>query len=335
VSNLEFIIKASYFSVNELLETFIVNSAITTICFVLFSRNQNRVPSLIIVAYLLCVLGTVSLGDVNLDLSLQLPLITVFVAYWNLNRIQNKYWALLIAGILHSVLPYLFDLWEGFGVIYLVCYFSSLVLIFHISRSIWVYQELVLENFSFTKNKSLRWVLLLIGLLMAQHISILAGIFFEFQSAPILSNISLLGQIILIGTKTINSTTEVFIKHRLPGDKLKPPCTDLIDFETYHKTIVDQELFTIRDLTLTELSRILGTSNRCLSNKIKVSTAKNFNGYINSLRVDRVKELITEEGGKYTLFALAERSGFNSNSSFHTIFKDLAGMTPNEFKRLH
>jgi len=109
----------------------------------------------------------------------------------------------------------------------------------------------------------------------------------------------------------------------------------LIDFETYHKTIVDQELFTIRDLTLTELSRILGTSNRCLSNKIKVSTAKNFNGYINSLRVDRVKELITEEGGKYTLFALAERSGFNSNSSFHTIFKDLTGMTPNEFKRLH
>jgi AraC-like DNA-binding protein len=45
--------------------------------------------------------------------------------------------------------------------------------------------------------------------------------------------------------------------------------------------------------------------------------------------------LITEEGDKYTLFALAERSGFNSNSSFHTIFKDLTGMTPNEFKRLH
>jgi len=102
VSNFEFIIKVSYSSVFELLETFVINSAITTICFVLFSRNQNRVSSVIIVAYLLCVWGTVSLGDVNLDLSLQLPLITVFVAYWNLNRIQNKYWALLIAGVLHS-----------------------------------------------------------------------------------------------------------------------------------------------------------------------------------------------------------------------------------------
>jgi len=181
----------------------------------------------------------------------------------------------------------------------------------------------------------LRWVLLLIGLLMAQHISILAGIFFEFQSAPILSNVSLLGQVLLLGIKTINSTTKIFTKHRLPSDKLKSPCTDLKDFETYHKTIVDQELFTIRDLTLTELSRILGTSNRCLSNKIKASTTKSFYGYINSLRVDKVKELIHKDGDKYTLFALAERSGFNSKSSFHSIFKELTGMTPNEYKRLN
>ncbi|MDA8566326.1 helix-turn-helix transcriptional regulator [Schleiferiaceae bacterium] len=181
----------------------------------------------------------------------------------------------------------------------------------------------------------MRWVLLLIGLLMAQHISILAGIFFEFQSAPILSNVSLLGQVLLLGIKTINSTTKIFTKHRPPGDKLKSPCTDLKDFETYHKTIVDQELFTIRDLTLTELSRILGTSNRCLSNKIKASTTKSFYGYINSLRVDKVTELIHKDGDKYTLFALAERSGFNSKSSFHSIFKELTGMTPNEYKRLN
>jgi AraC-like DNA-binding protein len=169
---------------------------------------------------------------------------------------------------------------------------------------------------------------------VAQHISILAGIFFEFQSAPILSNLSLLGQVILLGTKTINSTTATFIKHRLPGDKLKSPCTDLTDFETYHKTIVDQELFTIRDLTLTELARILGISNRCLSKQIKASTTKSFYGYINSLRVDKVKELIIQDGDKYTLFALAERSGFNSNSSFHSVFKELTGMTPNKYKRL-
>ena len=320
---------------HELLETFVVNSAITTICYVLFSRNLNTVSSVIVVTYLLCIWGTISLGDVNLDLSLQLPLITTFVAYSKLNRIQNKYWALLIAGILHSVLPYLFDLWEGLGVIYLACYFISLGLIFNISRTIWNYHELLLENFSSTNDKSLRWVLLLIGLLMAQHISILAGIFFEFQSAPILSNVSLLGQVLLLGIKTINSTTKIFTKHRPPSDKLKSPCTDLKDFETYHKTIVDQELFTIRDLTLTELSRILGTSNRCLSNKIKASTTKSFYGYINSLRVDKVKELIHKDGDKYTLFALAERSGFNSKSSFHSIFKELTGMTPNEYKRLN
>jgi len=301
----------------------------------LFSRNLNTVSSVIVVTYLLCIWGTISLGDVNLDLSLQLPLITTFVAYSKLNRIQNKYWALLIAGVLHSVLPYLFDLWEGLGVIYLACYFISLGLIFNISRTIWNYHELLLENFSSTNDKSLRWVLFLIGLLMAQHISILAGVFFEFQSAPILSNVSLLGQVLLLGIKTTNSTTKIFTKHRPPSDKLKSSCTDVKDFETYHKTIVDQELFTIRDLTLTELSRILGTSNRCLSNKIKASTTKSFYGYINSLRVDKVKELIHKDGDKYTLFALAERSGFNSKSSFHSIFKELTGMTPNEYKRLN
>ena len=320
---------------HELLETFVVNSAITTICYVLFSRNLNTVSSVIVVTYLLCIWGTISLGDVNLDLSLQLPLITTFVAYSKLNRIQNKYWPLLIAGVLHSVLPYLFDLWEGLGVIYLACYFISLGLIFNISRTIWNYHELLLENFSSTNDKSLRWVLLLIGLLMTQHISILAGIFFEFQSAPILSNVSLLGQVLLLGIKTINSTTKIFTKHRPPSDKKNSPCTDVKEFETYHKTIVDQELFTVRDLTLTELSRILGTSNRCLSNKIKASTTKSFYGYINSLRVDKVKELIHKDGDKYTLFALAERSGFNSKSSFHSIFKELTGMTPNEYKRLN
>ena len=47
------------------------------------------------------------------------------------------------------------------------------------------------------------------------------------------------------------------------------------------------------------------------------------------------KELIHKDGDKYTLFALAERSGFNSKSSFHSIFKELTGMTPNEYKRLN
>jgi AraC-like DNA-binding protein len=100
------------------------------------------------------------------------------------------------------------------------------------------------------------------------------------------------------------------------------------------KLIETEKPYTDMDLTIDELAAKLSVTRHNLSQVINKRTGKNFNGFINELRVEESKRLL--KSSKYnhlTIAAIACDSGFNTISNFNTSFKKYTGLTPSQYKR--
>lgn len=102
------------------------------------------------------------------------------------------------------------------------------------------------------------------------------------------------------------------------------------------QALVDSEkIFNRNNLTLTELAGRLGTHPNYLSQVINEKEGKNFYDYINTLRTEEFKKLVSDPlNQKYTLLHLAYECGFNSKSSFNKYFKKVTGYSPSEYLKL-
>lgn len=85
-------------------------------------------------------------------------------------------------------------------------------------------------------------------------------------------------------------------------------------------------------LSLKEVAEKINISTNHLSQVINENLEKNFFDFVNGYRLDLVKQKIKNPSNKkFTLLSLAYECGFNSKSSFNSIFKKHEGMTPSEF----
>lgn len=91
--------------------------------------------------------------------------------------------------------------------------------------------------------------------------------------------------------------------------------------------------FLKKDVTLSSLSTSLETNPRYLSEIIKQYNGKNFNNYLNGLRIQSITQLLYKEPvyREYKITYLAEYSGFASTKVFATAFKKETGVTPSYF----
>ncbi len=90
--------------------------------------------------------------------------------------------------------------------------------------------------------------------------------------------------------------------------------------------------FLDRELSIFDLSRQLDIPRHFLSEVINEHMGKNFYTLVNDYRIEEVKRRLQDpEYSKLTILAIAYDSGFNSKSSFNTIFKERTGMTPSEY----
>jgi AraC-like DNA-binding protein len=88
------------------------------------------------------------------------------------------------------------------------------------------------------------------------------------------------------------------------------------------------------DLTLGQLAEMLSMSPHNLSEVLNTHLHQNFFDFINKFRVEMVKkDLVDPEKKNLKLFSIALDAGFNSKSSFNSIFKKLTGQTPSEYKK--
>lgn len=88
------------------------------------------------------------------------------------------------------------------------------------------------------------------------------------------------------------------------------------------------------DLTIQELADYLFIDRLVLSELINTQFKKNFFAFINEYRVQEVtNRLQNPEYQHLTLLSIGYDSGFNSKTSFNTIFKQYTGKTPSEYRK--
>ena len=85
-------------------------------------------------------------------------------------------------------------------------------------------------------------------------------------------------------------------------------------------------------LTLDKLSELSGIPTYRLTKLLKHKMNSSFYEFINTHRVEKVKELLKEgRAEQLSILGVAEESGFNSKASFNRIFKKATGLTPSAY----
>jgi AraC-like DNA-binding protein len=108
------------------------------------------------------------------------------------------------------------------------------------------------------------------------------------------------------------------------------------DAETYHNQLLQlmtsKKPFLEPKLTLNTLANELGITVNHLSQVINQFQGKNFYDFINEYRIEEFKTRALSLKNKHlSLLAIALDSGFNSKSSFNSVFKKHTRMTPSQF----
>ncbi|OGU76109.1 MAG: hypothetical protein A2V93_08820 [Ignavibacteria bacterium RBG_16_34_14] len=86
------------------------------------------------------------------------------------------------------------------------------------------------------------------------------------------------------------------------------------------------------DLTINDLASKIHVSTKTLSQVINENLNQNFFDFVNSYRINKAKEMLSDLEKK-TVLEVLYSVGFNSKSAFNSAFRRHTGLTPTEYKR--
>ncbi|WP_435523118.1 helix-turn-helix domain-containing protein [Chryseobacterium indoltheticum] len=91
--------------------------------------------------------------------------------------------------------------------------------------------------------------------------------------------------------------------------------------------------FLSKNMSISILSAQTEINTKYLSEVINSNKGKNFNAYINELRINHIAGLLKNDPAflNYKVSYLAEYSGFSSHGAFTNVFKSITGMSPNHY----
>lgn len=93
----------------------------------------------------------------------------------------------------------------------------------------------------------------------------------------------------------------------------------------------EERLYLSESLTISKVANDLELSNRQLSEYLNNTLGINFNTYINQLRVNYIKKMLTDSPGM-TISELAFNTGFTDASALTKVFKRFTGTTPSKYR---
>lgn len=107
-------------------------------------------------------------------------------------------------------------------------------------------------------------------------------------------------------------------------------------FEQINQLLIDEEGYKDPDLNLNSLAQQVKSNSKYISQAIQQKTNKNFNTYINHLRIMEAQKLIQDsfENMNLNLNDVMYACGFKSRSTFYTAFQKETGMSPKQYKDL-
>ncbi|MNK02827.1 DNA-binding transcriptional regulator AraC [compost metagenome] len=130
----------------------------------------------------------------------------------------------------------------------------------------------------------------------------------------------------------------VELEEEMPGEK-KKLLTDA-EFEVFKQRLLflmeTERPYLDGELNLIKLANQMSMNPHQLSYLINNGFNENFFQFVNKYRVERAKALLLDENeNKFSLVGIAYEAGFNSKTSFNTIFKKVTHQTPSEFRKKH
>ena len=98
--------------------------------------------------------------------------------------------------------------------------------------------------------------------------------------------------------------------------------------------ILKEKIYLEPELTLKNLAEKIQLPSYQVSVAINEKLKKNFYDLINSYRVEEAKRLLLDPKNKsYTILSVGFEAGFNSKTTFNTVFKKFTGVTPTDFRK--
>jgi len=109
---------------------------------------------------------------------------------------------------------------------------------------------------------------------------------------------------------------------------------------SYYQQLVtlmkDDLVYRNPNLSLQTLAGMLNISPTYLSYLINDVSEMNYNDFVNSFRIEAVKEnLVNPEFSHYSPLSVGLDAGFNAKSTFYTAFKKVTGLTPKKYIEAH
>jgi AraC-like DNA-binding protein len=121
--------------------------------------------------------------------------------------------------------------------------------------------------------------------------------------------------------------TEKYSKSGLKEKQAQAYLEMLISYVENNKPYLD------RDLSIQDLSDMTGIPKHHITQVLNEKHKKNFFTFINEYRVHEVISRFSDsKNNNFTILAIAYDSGFNSKTTFNSIFKSQIGMTPKEYR---
>lgn len=115
-------------------------------------------------------------------------------------------------------------------------------------------------------------------------------------------------------------------KSQLPKETLDKCADRLVQL------MEEKKVYLQTDLSLDDVANMLGYPRHYITQSLNIVLNKNFYLFVNEYRTKSFKEKVADKRyDKNTILSLAYDSGFNSKSTFNSIFKKFTGQTPTEY----
>ncbi len=142
--------------------------------------------------------------------------------------------------------------------------------------------------------------------------------------------------ILVVRNSTFFGQPQFFLQ--FPGTKYEKSSLSEQEKSAIHQKIlremVENRYFAGNLASLSDLAHTIRESSHHVSQVINEVMGKGFFELLAWYRVEEAKRLIREDReAKLTVEDIAEQVGYNSKSSFNTVFKKQTGQTPSEFRR--
>jgi AraC-like DNA-binding protein len=230
-------------------------------------------------------------------------------------------------------------------------------------RIIQKHRENLKQQFSYTENISLTWLKVITMSMMTIYLIHLIGLIIPFLFDQVdlgfveqimeLFNVVFIYIMAYYGVKQPQIFKKWHLDTPTPSPSLQPitPQKEEVSSEDkkYAKSLLTSEeskriLKRLQDymaseqpylqnqLTIKELADSLKISPKYLSQVINEQLGLNFFNFINQYRVEEVKKRLTDKKYEHlSMLGIALDCGFNSKSSFNSVFKSQTGLTPSGY----